>query len=30
MSIMIRGRELLTEEQRNNFMKSPDDEWNIG
>lgn len=30
MNTTTRGRELLTKEQRNNFMKFPEDEWTIG
>lgn len=30
MNTTTRGRELLTKEQRLNFMKFPEDEWSIG
>ena len=30
MNIKTRGRELLTKEQRVNFMKYPEDDWSIG
>lgn len=30
MNTTIRGRELLTKEQRLNFMRFPEDEWSIG
>ena len=30
MSNLIRGRELFTEDQRNSFMKIPEDEFSIG
>lgn len=30
MNITTRGRELLTKEQRKNFMKFPEDDWSIG